>query len=239
MRKGLRNVFWCISLILVSCMVYFTAIIIQARIGTPGIIKQALNAGNLTLQVSELSPWQLRALLAVEDPNFYHHQGVDLRTPGAGITTITQGLVKIYYFEKFKPGLAKLKQTLIARYALDPLVAKNDQLRLFINNIYLGSIDGKAIIGLDQAAGAYYHKQIHDLSQTEYLSLIAMIIAPQNFHILDRPAANAERTRRIALVVSGAYHPKQLMDIYYGRLDRITRKGLPPASYFPAIYDSK
>lgn len=27
----------------------------------------------------------------------------------AGITTITQGLAKIFYFDHFKPGIAKLK----------------------------------------------------------------------------------------------------------------------------------
>ena len=58
-------------------------------------------------------------------------------------------------------------------------------------------------------------------------------------HVLIRPAANSERTRRIKRVVSGEYQPKQLMDIYYGTLDRKTRRGLPPASYFPKIYNNK
>lgn len=28
------------------------------------------------------------------------------------------------------------------------------------------------------------------------------------------------------------------MDIYYGKLDAETRKGLAPASYFPGLYES-
>jgi membrane peptidoglycan carboxypeptidase len=162
-----------------------------------------------------------------------------LKTPGAGLTTITQSLVKIFYFDQFKPGLAKFKQTLIARYALDPLVSKDDQLTLFINYIYLGNVNGKAAIGLENAARAYYRKTLDQLSEEQYLSIIAMIIAPQNFHILDRPAANAERTRRLKQVMVGEYRPKELMDIYYGELAPETQKGLAPASYFPSQYRKK
>ena len=66
-----------------------------------------------------------------------------------------------------------------------------------------------------------------------------MIIAPNNFSILNRPAANIERTQRIKKVISGEYQPKQLIDVYYGKLDTETQKGLPPASYFPSIYKGK
>ncbi|HCJ66499.1 MAG TPA: glycosyl transferase family 51 [Elusimicrobia bacterium] len=216
---------------------YYIVIVVKARTETPAIIKKALNKENITLKVENLSQWQLNALLAVEDPNFYKHQGVDLKTPGAGITTITQALVKIYYFDKFKPGFfAKLKQTLIARFALDPLVSKNDQLKLFINNVYLGKARDKQVYGLENAAELYYHKKFRRLTENEYLSIVAMIIAPNNFNILTKPAANAERTKRIKKVVSGEYKPKHLMDIYYGLLDKETQKGLAPVSYLPSIY---
>ncbi len=152
------------------------------------------------------------------------------------MTTITQSLVKIYYFKHFKPGLAKIQQTLIARFALDPLTSKDDQLTLFINNLFFGNVAGKPVIGFEAAARIYYQKPLNQLNEEEYLSIVAMIIAPVNFNILNRPAANAERTRRIKKVVSGEYKPKQLMDIYYGELDPETQKGLAPASYFPSIY---
>lgn len=216
--------------------IYFTSVVIKARSETPRIIRTALQAPNMTLEVDDLSRWQLRALLAIEDPNFYHHKGIDLKTPGAGITTITQGLVKMYYFKHFKPGIAKLKQTLIARFALNSLVSKDDQLKLFINNIYLGNVNGKAMIGFANAAEVYYGKPVSRLSEEEYLSIVAMIIAPANFHIFNRPEANAERTKRLSKVVSGKYRPKALMDLYYGKLDRETQKGLPPASYYPSLY---
>lgn len=64
--------------------------------------------------------------------------------------------------------------------------------------------------GLAAAARAYYHKTVAELSEYAYLSLVAMIVAPRNFHLVERPAANAERTRRLVRVVSGEYRPQQL-----------------------------
>lgn len=239
MKKYVKNTLFVLGLIIFLIFIYFVTITIKARVDTREMMKKALNANNIILRVEDLKQWQIHALLAVEDPNFYHHKGVDLKTPGAGLTTITQALVKIYYFGHFKPGLAKIKQTLIARFALNSLVSKNDQLTLFVNNIYLGNVNEKSIIGFDDAAKTYYHKAFNKLSNDEYLSIVAMINAPNNFNIINQPAANIERTRRIKKVVSGEYKPEHLMDMYYGKLDKKTQKGLAPASYFPSIYKDK
>ena len=45
------------------------------------------------------------------------------------MTTISQGLVKVLYFPSgFRPGIAKIRQTLIAQYAFDASVSKQEQL---------------------------------------------------------------------------------------------------------------
>ena len=196
-----------------------------------------MDSGGIKIDAAGLTSWQLKALLAVEDPSFFTHKGVDLKTPGAGITTITQGLVKILYFKKFKPGIAKFKQTIIARFVLDRMVCKKEQLTLFINLIYLGRSGDKPVYGFYNAAAVYYGKEVAALTEDEYLSIAAMIIAPANFSLTGRPDANRERTRRLKALVSGKYRPKGLMDLYYGPLDDTAAKGLAPASYFPGIYE--
>ena len=218
---------------------YSAAVIIKARVNTLEITGKALSSNVVKLRVENLSAWQINALLKVEDPSFYQHKGIDFRTPGAGLTTITQSLVKIFYFKKFKPGFAKLKQTLIARFALDPMLSKSDQLLLFINNIYLGNVNGHPVHGLYDASMAYYGKTFDKLNENEYLSIVAMIIAPENFSIIKRHEANAQRVERIKKVISGEYKPNSLMDIYYGWLSAETMKGLAPASYFPSLYKNK
>lgn len=237
MKKAIKITSLTLTTVFLLITLYFTSVVIKARIDTPKLIKSALHSENITLKVSDLSQWQVNALLKIEDPAFYQHKGVDFKTSGAGLTTITQSLVKIYYFKHFRLGIAKIKQTLIARYATYPLISKNDQLQLFINNVYLGSVNDKPVYGLAVAAETYYHKPIHQLSKKEYLSIVAMINSPQGFHLFDRPDANRERTERLMKVVSGEYKPKHLMDMYYGKLDRETQKYLALASYFPAIYE--
>ena len=236
MKKILRYALIVIVLFTISFIFYSAFVIISSRISTPGIISKYHETHKTDLRSNDLSEWQTRALIMVEDPNFFKHSGVDFSTPGAGITTISQGLVKILYFNDFSPGLAKLKQTLIARFTFDPLISKDEQLSMFINMAYLGNMDGKYIFGFTNAAKLYYKKQFKKLNKDEYLSLIAMLIAPDNFNLISRPKANKERVRRIKLLISGKYHPKGLMDLYYGPLDEDSRKGLPPASYYPELY---
>jgi membrane carboxypeptidase/penicillin-binding protein len=185
------------------------------------------------LQLSSLSSKQLDILLKVEDPRFYEHQGVDLSTPGAGMTTITQGLVKHLYFDNFKSGIAKLKQILIARYVLDPLMEKDMQLRRFINTVYLGA-NSK---GFEQAANNYFNKNFEQLTEDQYIAIVAMIIAPMTFSMEKYPDRNKQRVERIKQVVNGEYIPKGLFDLYYGMLDQETQKGLAPLSYFESYYE--
>ena len=63
---------------------------------------------------NDLSKRQTEILIKVQDPGFYNHNGMDLSTPGGGLTTITQAIVKKLYFANFKPGIAKIIQSLIA-----------------------------------------------------------------------------------------------------------------------------
>ncbi len=78
---------------------------IKIRIITPGNVQKALTFNRIELELQELSRKQLNALIKVQDPNFYHQKGYDISNPAAGVTTIGQGLIKMYFFENFKPGL--------------------------------------------------------------------------------------------------------------------------------------
>jgi membrane peptidoglycan carboxypeptidase len=181
----------------------------------------------------DLSKRQIEILIKVQDPGFYDHNGVDLSTPGAGLTTITQAIVKKLYFENFKPGIAKIKQSLIARFVVNELIPKDDQLTLFINTMYFGDVNGEPIIGLESAANAYFQKPLNKVTEDQYISLIAMLVAPKTFHIFDHPEWNRDRTNRIKALIAGKYKPNGLMDQFYGELPQeVVNAGLPPASYF-------
>jgi len=180
----------------------------------------------------DLTPRQLQILVTVQDPGFYRHSGIDLTTPGAGLTTITQAIVKKLYFEDFKPGIAKLRQSLIARFVVNEMISKADQLTLFLNTMSFGEIDGASVVGFESAAQAFYGLSLKELTEDQYISLVAMLVAPSTFHIIDHPDWNKDRTQRIKALIAGRYKPKGLMDQYYGELPQaVIDTGLPPASY--------
>ncbi len=131
---GIKIIVYSILTIIIFTLIYLAVDIFRASHITSDIAKKVLVKEANILEVNDLSTSQLNILLKVEDPNFYHHEGVDIKAPGAGWTTITQSLVKMYYFEGgFKPGFLrfnKIRQTLIARFVFNKKISKNDQLKL-------------------------------------------------------------------------------------------------------------
>jgi len=196
---------------------YEAAAVLKARSNTAEIFTKALEEQNIEIQLSELSKQRLAALLAVQDPKFFDHKGFDFQTPGAGVTTITQAMTKYLYFSSFTAGFDKIEQTLIAALAVTPQVSKNDQLTVFLNTAYLGHIKKQEIRGFAEAARAYYGKPFKELSEDEYLSLVAMLIAPKTFNLNEHPDKNKERVSRIKKLLSGEYQPTDNSDLYYGQ----------------------
>jgi membrane peptidoglycan carboxypeptidase len=176
-------------------------------------MKEALASNQISIQLEDLTEFQYQSLIRVQDPNFNNHHGVDLKTHGSGWTTITQALVKIHYFKNFTPGLKKVRQSLIAWLILDPLVSKEDQLTLFINEAYLGQYKDKSVIGFEEAARIYFGKSFSAIDEQEYLSLVAMLIGPNRYHVIHYPEINAERVNRIRKLLTGQCQPLGWSDI--------------------------
>jgi hypothetical protein len=207
---------WGIIIVFLSAGINYGVTLILAHKVTPKIITEALNSQEIELCHKDLTQRQIDILLAVEDPNFFNHKGLDWKSPGAGRTTITQALVKQLYSTKFRPGLLNIKQNLIARFAFNSLSTKETQLKLFINNVYLGFWEGEPIYGFCEAARVYFKKEFIELSEDEYISLVAMIIGPDTFHVIKKPVANGDRVKSIKLLVKGGYKLTGHMDLYYG-----------------------
>jgi membrane peptidoglycan carboxypeptidase len=243
MNKFLKYLGSVLTIAVLTISTYYIYSLYEARIYTKETILLDIEASRwrspngivkeFEIYSDDLTERQKEILIKVQDPGFYNHEGIDLSTPGAGLTTITQAIVKKLYFEEFKSGIAKIKQSLIARFVVNDLIPKNDQLNLFINVMYFGKVDGNPVVGLESAANAYYSQPIKDLTEERYISLIAMLVMPGTFHIIDHPEWNRDRTNRIKALIAGKYNPKGLMDQFYGKLPQeIIDHGLPKASYF-------
>jgi membrane peptidoglycan carboxypeptidase len=215
-----------LAILLIASVIYSVLIVIDAKSYTDKVIKPDLMENQwriknqvphkFLLNINDFTDKQQKILLSVQDPAFYEHNGMDLSTPGAGLTTISQSIVKKLYFERFKKGFAKFKQTIIAIFVVDSDIEKKQQLNIFINSAYMGqSANNKPIYGFEEAAQYYFKKPFSALNNSEYLSLVAMLIAPNTFSIEKYPEKNRQRVDRILNLLSGAYTPKSLTDVYY------------------------
>jgi membrane carboxypeptidase/penicillin-binding protein len=181
---------------------------------TPAVLAKAAQG---ELDLSDAGPRRLAWIVKVEDPNFLRHRGFDWSTPGQGNTNLTQSLVKSFYFDRFQPGFAKIEQALIARFVLDPALSKQDQLKAYLNHAYLGQERGRPIIGYAAAARSYYNKPFAALTDDEFLSLLAMTIAPRDLNPRANPQENKARVARIKRYLAGECAPADRGDIRYER----------------------
>ncbi len=202
-----------LALLSLAIILYYVAEVLWARHQTRTLVNDWLSRDIITLKPKELSKRQLEILIKVQDPSFYSHSGVTFTAPGTGWTTLTQSVVKFLYFNPFKPGIRKIKQTLIARFALHPLSTKEEQLTLFINILWFD----EGVHGLRPAAKHFFQKDVTELSEREFISLVAMFNAPKNYNIKERPKTNAARVARIKKMLSGEYKLKSLFDTEYDR----------------------
>lgn len=140
-HRLLSSLVLAIVLPILLLLLYCASVVIRAYLDTPKVVAQATSPEKLSVQLDNLPDEYQHILLTVEDPNFYSHRGVDLTTPGAGWTTITQGIVKVYFYDGFTPGAfryRKVEQSLIA-WVFDSRVDKRTQLLIFINSANLGN----------------------------------------------------------------------------------------------------
>lgn len=215
MKKFLKVLKYTLLISIGFIFLYYFSTTIYARLNTKKIVDSYMNSDMIDIRKDDLTDRQLEILIKVQDPNFYNHKGVEFKTPGSGWTTITQSLAKKFYFKNFKQGIPKIKQTLCARFALDPLVPKDIQLDLFINIMYFGN----NIYGIKDAANFYYNKEVSELTEDEYISLITCLIAPTDLNVKDAKEENQKRVLRIKKVLSGEYKPNGLFDILYDGAD--------------------
>lgn len=199
--------------LLCAIFLYYSTSLISAYRQTPEIRDRFLAPEKIDLQIDAFSDRQLEILIRVQDPNFWNHKGVEFTTPGSGWTTITQSIAKWFYFHPFKPGIRKIEQTLLARFVLHGLLSKEEQLLVFVNHVWFAP----GVLGFQDAALHFYKKPLKELSEDQFIVLLAMPVNPRSYNPLTHPARNRERVEKIKSMLSGDYQLKGLFDIYYDK----------------------
>lgn len=153
------------------------------------------------------------AIIATEDKNFYHHEGISIRgTLGALITdlrshtwthggsTLTQQLVKNLYLNPERTWRRKITEALMA-LLLEARYSKNEILEAYVNEIYLGQNGAVQIVGVEQASEVYFGKHVTYLTLPEAATLAGIIRSPNVLSPLKYPErAKPRRDTVLALM---------------------------------------
>ncbi|MDB5709919.1 MAG: glycosyl transferase family 51 [Sphingomonas bacterium] len=223
MRQWAKRGAMAAAAIILLLLAWEAFTVIRARSRTQAIL--AANAHPATT-IDQIGARRVAMLLKVEDPGFFHHHGVDFSTPGQGATTMTQSLVKRLYFPGgFSPGFAKIEQSLIARFVFDPATTKRQQLDMFLNLASFGNEQGRQVTGFADAARTFFGKPLAALDDRQFISLVAMLIAPNALDPVRHAGDNAERARRIMALLAGRCRPRGVTDVRYP--DCATADGKP------------
>jgi monofunctional glycosyltransferase len=144
--------------------------------------------------LSSISSNLKKAVIVAEDPNFYHHKGLDFfaiklafrrnweeRELEVGASTITQQLMKNLYLSSSRNPLRKYREAILA-LRVERCVKKNRILEIYLNVIEWG----EATYGAEAAARRYFGKSASALAPGEAALLAAMIPNPRMYNPLKR-----------------------------------------------------
>jgi len=126
------------------------------------------------------------SFISSEDKIFYKHNGIDLKSISRALiqnirsgyvkeggSTITQQVARLLFLNNDLSFQRKIKEILIS-LILEFRYNKNQILKLYLNNIYLGS----GAYGVDEAAQVYFGKFIEELTLSEIGLIAGLAPAP-------------------------------------------------------------
>ena len=97
---------------------------------------------------------------------------------------------------------------------LEAQLSKKQILSLWLDTLEMGEGPDGWITGFHKASAAIYGRSPIELSNTEFIRLVAVLIAPGSLKLGESDAALDERVGRIERLVLGACEPKGLGDVW-------------------------
>jgi membrane peptidoglycan carboxypeptidase len=149
--------------------------------------------------LSEISEPTQRAVLAIEDSDFFQHGALDISSLIRAIiqnaragevvqggSTITQQLVGSALGEqRFDDSIEGKVQELALSIRVEQRYSKERIFELYLNEIYMGN----GVYGFGTASQFYFRKPARELSLLEGATLAGMIRAPERYDPIDHPKA--------------------------------------------------
>lgn len=166
--------------------------------------KTEIKEGTNWISIKDMSPYIIDATIAIEDKNFYNHQGFDyLRIIKAlfinaknrknlqGASTITQQYAKNLFLNFDKTWSRKIEEAFLTM-RLEAHYSKDEILEGYLNTINYGGI-----FGIENASNYYFNKSSKDLTLAEASILAGIPKSPSNYSPIQNPEEAKKRQQLI------------------------------------------
>ncbi|OGK10329.1 hypothetical protein A2767_07200 [Candidatus Roizmanbacteria bacterium RIFCSPHIGHO2_01_FULL_35_10] len=163
------------------------------------------------IRIKELPAYIKEATIAVEDKDFYRHNGVsfvsgilravkDTAVMGdlQGGSTITQQLVKSSLLSPERTIKRKIKEIILALWT-ERLFTKDQILEMYLNQVPYGG----SSYGIEEAAKTYFGKQAKSLTLSEAALLAGLPISPTYYSPYVNPNKAISRRNEILSIMKG------------------------------------
>ncbi len=204
----------------------------------------------ILVRLDQAPPLLVKALLAVEDRQFYSHYGIspsgilralwtNLRAGETrqGGSTLTQQLAKSYFLTNERSIVRKLNDILIA-LILEAHYDKDDLLQSYLNEIYLGQQGRRAVHGFGLAARFYYGRRLDELNLSEVAMLVGLVKGPSYYNPRRQPKRALERRNLVLRIMleQGLIDARSASQAERAALG-ILKSAPPSDSPYPAFLD--
>ncbi len=180
------------------------------------------------IPLKDIPRYLKEAVVAVEDQNFYHHFGVDLRGIARAVyhnllkgsfveggSTITQQLSKVLFLSPEKSLARKLREAVLA-LQIERRYTKSQILELYLNQVYMGS----GAYGVEAASRIYFGKSVQELNLAQCAMLAGLPRLPGRYSpIINLEAAKRRRRWVLQRMVSEEYITPQ--EAYLANLEPV------------------
>lgn len=173
------------------------------------------NVKRTVVPFEDISPYAKQAAIAIEDKNFYEHNGIQVSAFiravfvnilsfefSQGGSTITQQVVKNSLLTTDKLISRKIKEWVLAT-KLEKILTKDEILGLYLNEIPYGG----SIYGIEEASNAFFGKSAKDISLPEAAYLAALPQAPTYYSPYGEHVDKLESRKNLVL--------KEMKDLGY------------------------
>ncbi len=166
---------------------------------------KGVRARRLPCALDDLPEHVWRPVLAAEDARFFSHMGLDARSLARALlanakagkvtqggSTITQQLIKNRDLSP-RRSLGRKASEALRSLALEADYDKKEILEAYLNQVYLGHVDGLAVHGFGAGARAFFDKSPQDLTLPEAALLAAIIQGPNRLSPQRHPETARKR----------------------------------------------